>query len=139
MLHWRLGRGLAQGHLLHVHPWHVARVGVPGASVHLVHVVDHLGRRPGAAPVTVDDVLWLGHHLAGLHVGAALVLSTGHTLGRALVLAPRLEGGSRVVHNLGGAGPLSIVLLRLDNVVGQTHIRGVVGNGVHVTLIGQHS
>ena len=140
MLHWRLGRGLAQRHLLHVHPRHVAWVCVPGASVHLMHVVDKLGRGPGAATVTVDDVLGLGDHLTRLHVWPALVLRPRHPLGRPLVLTTGLEGGGRVVHDLGGARPLAIVLLRLrHNVVRHAHVLGVVGNCVHVTLVRQHS
>lgn len=140
MLHLRgLGRGLAKRDLLHVHPRHVSGVCVPGTSVHLMHVVDKLGRGPGAGPVTVDDVLGLGHHLAWLHVRPALVLSARH-LGRTLVLTARLEGGGRVVHHLGGARPLAIVLLRLrHNVVRHAHVLGVVGNCVHVTLVRQHS
>ena len=141
MLHRRLRWGLAERHLLHVHPWHVARVGVAGASIHLMHVVDKLGRGPGAGSVTVDDVLGLGHHLTWLHVRPSLVLSTlRQPLGRALVLAPGLEGGGRVVHHLRGAWPLASVLLRLrHDVVRHAHILCVVGNGVHVTLVRQHS
>ena len=142
MLHLRgLGRGLAKRDLLHVHPRHVSGVCVPGASVHLMHVVDKLGRGPGAGPVTVDDVLGLGDHLTRLHVGPALImLSPRHPLGRALVLTTGLEGGGRVVHHLGGARPLAIVLLGLrHNVVRHAHVLGVVGNCVHVTLVRQHS
>lgn len=141
MLHLRgLGRGLAERDLLNVHARHVPGVSVPGASVHLMHVVDKLGRGPGAGAVTVDDVLGLGHHLTGLHVGPALVLRPRHPLGRPLILTAGLEGGGRVVHHLGGARPLTIVLLRLrHNVVRHAHVLGVVGNCVHVTLVRQHS
>jgi len=142
MLHLRgLGRGLAKRDLLHVHARHMSGVCVPGASVHLMHVVDKLGRGPGAGPVTVDDVLGLGNHLTRLHVGPALImLSPRNPLGRSLVLTTGLEGGGRVVHHLGGARPLAIVLLGLrHNVVRHAHVLGVVGNCVHVTLVRQHS
>lgn len=141
MLHWRLGRGLAQRHLLHVHPRHVAWVCVPGASVHLMHIVDKLGRGSGASSVTVDDVLRLGHHLTWLHVWTSLVLSSlRHSLGGPLVLAPGLEGGGRIIHHLGSSRPLTIVLLRLrHDVIRHADVLCVVRDGVHVTLVRQHS
>ena len=81
MLHLRgLGRGLAERDLLHAHARHVTRVLVPWSPIHRMHIMKELGRSPRSGSVTVDDVLWLGHHLAGLHVGAARVLGPGLAL-----------------------------------------------------------
>ena len=140
MLHLRgLGRGLAERDLLHTHARHVTRVLVPWSPIHRVHIMKQLGRRSRPSSVTVDDVLWLGDHLTRLHVGPTLILSPRHSLGRSLILTPGLEGGGRIVHHLGGARPLSIVLLRLrHDVVRHAHVLSVVGDRVHVTLVRQH-
>ena len=141
MLHLRgLGRGLAERDLLHAHARHVTRVLVPWSPIHRMHIMKQLWRSSRPGSVTVDDVLGLGDHLPRLHVGPTLILRPlGHSLGCSLILTPGLEGGGGIVHHLGGARPLTIVLLRLrHDVVRHAHVLSVVGDRVHVTLVRQH-
>ena len=139
-----LGRGLAEGHLLHgevvaglhVLPvrHHVARLPVH-PHLHLARVA-HLAPARRAA-VAVDDVLAAEVRPAPVRPRHA------HLLRPARVLAAGLEGGGGVVHDLGGAllagrgGRGVLVLLgRAHDVVGHAD-RALLGEGVHLAL-GHH-